>query len=52
MIQSPHSLADGRILSSYWLAHFYSMKKSAKVLHYFGLDSAMSEFFKYSIHEP
>jgi hypothetical protein len=25
-----------RILSSYWLAHFYLMKKSAKVLHYFG----------------
>jgi hypothetical protein len=27
-----------RILSSYWLAHFYLMKKSAKVLLYFGLD--------------
>jgi hypothetical protein len=27
-----------RILSSYWLAHFYLLKKSAKGLHYFGLD--------------
>ncbi len=27
-----------RILSSYWLAHFYLMKKPAKVLLYFGLD--------------
>ncbi len=34
-----------RILSSYWLAHFYLMKKSAKVLlyfQYFGLDSGNS----------
>jgi hypothetical protein len=28
------------------------MKKSAKVLHYFGLDSGMLEFFKYSTHNP
>jgi hypothetical protein len=28
------------------------MKKSAKVLHYFGLDCGMLEFFKYSTHEP
>jgi hypothetical protein len=41
-----------RILSSYWLAHFYLLKKSAKGLHYFGLDCWMLEFFKYSIHEP
>jgi hypothetical protein len=34
------------------LAGFYSMKKSAKVLHYFGLDCGMLEFFKYSSHEP
>jgi hypothetical protein len=40
------------ILSSYWLAHFYLMKKSAKVLHYFGLDCGMLEFFKYSSHAP
>ncbi len=30
-----------RILSFYWLAHFYLMKKSAKVLLYFGLDCGM-----------
>ncbi len=28
------------------------MKKSAKVLQYFGLDCEMLEFFKYSTHEP
>jgi hypothetical protein len=28
------------------------MKKSAKVMHYFGLDCGMLEFFKYSTHEP
>jgi hypothetical protein len=38
-----------RILSSYWLAHFYLMKKSAKGLHYFGLDCGMLDF---STHEP
>jgi hypothetical protein len=27
------------------------MKKSSKVLHYFGLDGGMLEFFKYSTHE-
>jgi hypothetical protein len=27
-------------------------KKSAKVLHFFGLDCGMLEFFKYSTHEP
>jgi hypothetical protein len=36
-----------RILSSYWLAHFYLIQKSAKVLHYFGLDCGMLEFLKY-----
>ncbi len=36
-----------RILSSYWLAHFYLMKKSTKVLLYFGLDCGMMEFFTY-----
>jgi hypothetical protein len=34
-----------RILSSYWLAHFHLMKKSAKVQLYFGLDCGMMEFF-------
>jgi hypothetical protein len=38
-----------RILSSFWLVHFYLMKKSAKVLLYFGLDCRMLEFF---IREP
>ncbi len=33
-----------RILSSYWLVHFYLMKKSAKVLHYTGLACGMLEF--------
>jgi hypothetical protein len=41
-----------KILFSYWLAHFYLMKKSAKVLHYFNLDCGMLEFFKYSPHKP
>jgi hypothetical protein len=41
-----------RILSSCWLVNFYLMKKSAKVLHYFGLDCGMLEFFKYSTYEP
>jgi hypothetical protein len=38
-----------RILSSYRLVHFYLMKKSAKVLLYYGLDCGMLEFFT---HEP
>ncbi len=29
-----------------WLAHFYLMEKSAKVLHYFGLDCGMLEFLQ------
>ncbi len=36
-----------RILSSYWLAHFYLMKKSAKELLYFGLDCRMMIFFTF-----
>ncbi len=32
------------ILSSYWLAHFHLMKKSAKVQLYFGLGCGMMEF--------
>ncbi len=46
-IQPPACLDHGlhRILSSYWLALFYLMKKSAKVLLYFGLDCRMLEFF-------
>jgi hypothetical protein len=31
--------------TSYWLAHFYLMKKSAKGRFYFGLDCGMLEFF-------
>jgi hypothetical protein len=34
------------VLSSYWLAHFYLMKKSTKVLHYSGLDCGMLEFLQ------
>ncbi len=33
-----------RILSSYWLAHFYLMKKSAKEVLYFGSDCGMMKF--------
>ncbi len=43
----PHARSDHnlhRILSSYWLAHFYLMKITAKVLLYFGLDCGMLEF--------
>ncbi len=32
--------------------HFYLMKKSVKVLHFFGLDCGMLEFFKYCTDEP
>jgi hypothetical protein len=32
-----------RILSTDWQAHFYLMKKSAKVLLYFGLECGMLE---------
>jgi hypothetical protein len=55
MPQTPASSAHGlyRILTSYWLAHFYFKKKSAKVLHYYlGLDCGMLEFCKYYTHEP
>jgi hypothetical protein len=49
MIQPPACSDHGlhRILSSYWLAHFYLMKKSSKVLLYFGLDCGTMEFFTY-----
>ncbi len=36
-----------RILSSYWLAHCYLMKKSTKVALYFGLDCGMMKFFTF-----
>jgi hypothetical protein len=52
LIQPPACLVHGlqRILSSYWLAHFYLMKKSAKVLLYFGcLDCEMLEFFTHEL---
>ncbi len=44
----PHACLDQglhRILSCYWLTHFYWMKKSTKELLYFGLDCGMLEFF-------
>jgi hypothetical protein len=44
---SDHGLP--RILSSYWQVHFYLMKKSAKVLVYFGLDCRMLEFFTHEL---
>ncbi len=48
-IQPPACLDHGLhiILSFYWLAHFYLMKKSAKVLLYFDLDCEMLKFFTY-----
>ncbi len=48
-IQPPACLDHNlhRILSSYWLAHFYLMKKSAKELLYFGLDCGMMKFFTF-----
>jgi hypothetical protein len=51
LIQPPACSDHGlhRILTSYWLAHFYLMKKSAEVLLCFGLDCGMFEFFT---HEP
>ncbi len=53
-IQPPACLDHGlhRILSSYWLAHFYLMKKSARVLLYFGLDCGMLEFSLLTSHNP
>ena len=47
LIQPPACSVHGvhRILSSYWLAHFRLMKKSAKVQLYFGLGCGMMEFF-------
>jgi hypothetical protein len=49
LIQPPACTDHGlhRILSSYWLEHFYWMKKSAKELLYFGLDCGLLEFFTY-----
>ncbi len=48
-LQAPASSAHGlyRILCSYWLAHFYVMKKKyAKEFHGFGLDCRMLEFLQ------
>ncbi len=47
LIQPPACLDHGlhRKLSFYRLAHFYLMKKSAKMLLYFGLDCGMLELF-------
>jgi hypothetical protein len=33
------------MLSSYWLAHFYLMKKSSKLQLYFGSGCGMMKFF-------
>jgi hypothetical protein len=47
LIQPPACSDHGlhRILSSYWLEHFYLMKKSAKMWLCFGLNCVMLEFF-------
>ena len=47
--QSPACSVHGlhRILTSYWLAHFYLMKKPAKVQLYFSSGCGMLEFFTY-----
>ena len=47
--QSPACSVHGlhRMLSSYWLAHFHLMKKSAKVQLYFGSGCGMMKFFTY-----
>ncbi len=54
LIQPPAGWDHGlfRILSSYWLSQFYLLKKSTKVLLYFGLDCGLLVFFKYSSHKP
>ncbi len=46
-IQPPACSVHGlhRILSSYWLAHCYLMKKSTKVQLFFGSDCGMMKFF-------
>jgi hypothetical protein len=45
--QSPACSVHGlhRMLSSYWLAHFHWMKKSAKVQLYFGSAYGMMKYF-------
>ncbi len=50
LIQPPAYSDHGlfRILSSYWLARFYLLKKSCKGQHYFSLDCGILAFFKYS----
>jgi len=47
LIQPPACSDQGlhRILSSYWLVNFYLMKKSTKVLLYFGLGYGMLDCF-------
>ena len=44
---SDHGLHRILILSSYWLAHCYLMKKSTKVALYRGLDCGMMKFFTF-----
>ena len=47
LTQSPACSVHGlhRMLSSYWLAHFYLMKKSSKVLLYFSSGCGMKKVF-------
>jgi hypothetical protein len=40
------------MLSSYWLAHFHLMKKSAKVQLYFGSGCGMMKVFTSGIFKP
>jgi hypothetical protein len=49
LIQPPACSDHGLHRILYWLPHFYLMKKSAKVLLYFGLNCEMLEFFT---HKP
>ena len=41
-----------RILSSYWLAHWYLMKKSSKVQLFFSSDCGMMKFLKFFTFKP
>jgi hypothetical protein len=45
LLQPPACHGLHRVLSSYWLAEFHLMKKSAKVQLYFGLYCGMMKCF-------
>ncbi len=49
MNSTSSDLAFHKILSFYWLAHLYLMKKSAKMLLYFGLDCGMLELYTHEL---